>query len=112
MHKGKKILRKFQRTANLLLILDWASRAPFYGTEFMDDAAKRGHKISPGTLYPWLNILVEEGTLSQEEHVVDGKVRKYYSLTSAGLEELGEIKKELEDLNNALLSKNSSMEPE
>ncbi|HMF31995.1 MAG TPA: PadR family transcriptional regulator [Candidatus Lokiarchaeia archaeon] len=103
MPKRNKILRKFQRTMNLVLILDWASRGPFYGTEFMDDCTRRGHKMSPGTLYPWLNLLVEEGILAEQDQVVEGKIRKYYTITPAGQDELAEIKNELADFSHSLL---------
>ncbi|WP_422005627.1 PadR family transcriptional regulator [Roseivirga pacifica] len=41
-------------------------------------------KITEGALYPTLHKLEAEGLLTTETQPVDGRVRKYYSLTKEG----------------------------
>ncbi len=71
-----------------LHILYHAGEAPVYGAWLMEELARHGYEISPGTLYPTLHALAEEGYLTMEARVVEGRVRKYYTLTDAGREAL------------------------
>lgn len=41
-------------------------------------------KEEPGTLYPILHNMEANGLLHKEEKIVEGKVRKYYSITDRG----------------------------
>jgi DNA-binding PadR family transcriptional regulator len=48
-------------------------------------------RLRPGTLYGALDRLTADGLVRVEsEEVVDGRLRRYYRLTSAGAEELAE----------------------
>jgi DNA-binding PadR family transcriptional regulator len=71
-----------------LHILYHAGREPVYGLWLIEELARHGYDLSPGTLYPMLHGLEEEGLLASEKRVVGGKVRKYYMLTDAGQEAL------------------------
>jgi DNA-binding PadR family transcriptional regulator len=71
-----------------LHILYHAGREPVYGLWLIEELARHGYDLSPGTLYPMLHGLEEEGLLASEKRVVGGKVRKYYTLTDAGQEAL------------------------
>lgn len=46
--------------------------------------------MKEGLLYPTLHRMQEKGWLSTEWQVVDGRRRKYYTLTPLGREVLGE----------------------
>jgi DNA-binding PadR family transcriptional regulator len=69
-------------------ILYHATQEPIYGLEMIRELATHGYDLSPGTLYPILHRLEEKGYLVSKEQVVGGKVRKYYTATSAGEEML------------------------
>lgn len=69
-------------------ILYHATQEPIYGLEMIRELATHGYDLSPGTLYPILHRLEEQGYLVSEKQVVEGKVRKYYTATPAGEEML------------------------
>lgn len=81
-----------------LHILYHAGREPVYGLWLIEELARHGYRLSPGTLYPVLHNLEKEGLLTSENRVVDGKVRKYYMLTSAGRESLSQGRGKAEEL--------------
>jgi PadR family transcriptional regulator len=73
-------------------ILHHASIEPIYGAGISEELQQHGYKLSWGTLYPVLHSLTAEGLLSREDWVVDGKVRKYYSITKLGQRALKEAR--------------------
>lgn len=64
----------------------------------MEELMEHGYKLSPGTIYPILKSMVEDGLLTREDKIVNGKVRKYYKNTEKGNELLIELKKNLKSL--------------
>jgi DNA-binding PadR family transcriptional regulator len=56
----------------------------------MDELSNQGYKLSPGTLYPILHSLEQDGFLKSQRMNVEGKIRKYYTTTPAGNKILGE----------------------
>ena len=79
-------------------ILHHAGRERVYGIALIRELHRHGYEISPGTLYPILHDLEKAGYLSREDYVVDGKVRKYYSLTMEGQRALEEAKAKIREL--------------
>jgi len=79
-------------------ILYHAGREPVYGLWLIDELARHGYELSPGTLYPILHRLEEEELLASERRVVEGKARKYYRLTDAGREALDEAREKAMEL--------------
>lgn len=69
-------------------ILYHATQEPIYGLEMIRELATHGYDLSPGTLYPILHRLEEQGYLVSEKEAVEGKVRRYYTATPAGEEML------------------------
>jgi DNA-binding PadR family transcriptional regulator len=67
-----------------LHLLYHASEGPIYGLEMIEELARHGYRVSPGTLYPILHRLTADGYLVQETRVVGGRQRKYYRATRAG----------------------------
>ena len=86
------ILRKLFLGFIQVHILYHAKKEPLYGTFMMEELKKHGYKISAGTLYPLLNKMAEHGLLSRQDRLVDGKIRKYYTITTAGEEILNEAR--------------------
>jgi len=79
-------------------ILYHASRGPVYGLELMEELESHGYQVSPGTMYPILKKLEQNGLLVSEKVTVEGKVRKYYRITGAGSNVLAESKKKIREL--------------
>ncbi|HMK21432.1 MAG TPA: PadR family transcriptional regulator, partial [Terriglobales bacterium] len=79
-------------------LLHHAAEKPIYGVEMMEELSRHGYKLSPGTLYPIFAGLVEAGFLRSDAVVVEGKVRKYYSITSGGRKALAEFKEKIREL--------------
>lgn len=82
--RGFLVLRDLFLGFIKLHILHHAGVAPVYGAWLLEELASHGYELSPGTLYPTLHNLENEGYLTVQEQVVEGRVRKYYSLTEAG----------------------------
>jgi DNA-binding PadR family transcriptional regulator len=81
-----------------LHILYHAGQEPVYGLWLIEELSEHGYRLSPGTLYPILHALQEEKLLTSEARVVEGKVRKYYRLTSAGRKALEAGKQKAQEL--------------
>ena len=84
-------------------ILYHASKEPIYGVEIAKELNRHGYYIGPGTLYPTLHRLEEEGYLKRTSQVVNGKVRKYYEITEQGLNVLNEARKKIRELVDEVL---------
>jgi PadR family transcriptional regulator PadR len=67
-----------------LHILHHAVEGPIFGLGILEDLARRGYRISTGTLYPLLYGLEKKGYISAKE-VRNGKsLRKVYQATPLG----------------------------
>lgn len=85
-----------------LHILHQADQAPFFGSWMIDELSCLGYKLSPGTLYPILHNLESEGLISHYYENVDGKIRKYYSITQTGYDELRQARHYLTELSDVI----------
>ena len=88
----EKILKKLHLGFVQVHVLYHAKKAAFYGTWMIDELLEHGYRISPGTLYPMLHEMTTQGLLSVHSETVNGKVRKYYSITQAGESVLSDAK--------------------
>ncbi len=79
-------------------ILHHAAREPVYGLWLIEELARHGYDLSPGTLYPTLHSLEREGFLSSERRVVGGRLRRYYTATPAGRAALTEARARIAEL--------------
>lgn len=79
-----KLLRKLFLGFIHIHILHHAKEEPIFGAWMLEELRSHGYRISPGTLYPILHSMEEDGLLEKEERNVDGKIRKYYSITHKG----------------------------
>jgi PadR family transcriptional regulator PadR len=84
-------------------ILYHASQKPVYGAWLMRELARHGYDLSPGTLYPTLHALEEEGYLTKRVRVVEGRQRKYYEITERGGMVLAEARQRIADLVREVL---------
>ena len=83
-----QVLRKLFLGFVQVHILYHAGKEPIFGLSMIEELKSHGYEISAGTLYPLLHSMESNGLLQKHEEVVQGKVRKYYTLTAAGQEVL------------------------
>lgn len=86
-----------------LHILHHAAEGQVCGIEMIDELARHGYSLSPGTLYPIFHSLEEGGYLSGEDAVVRGKRRRYYRATRQGEQLLREARTKLQELFHELV---------
>jgi PadR family transcriptional regulator, regulatory protein PadR len=79
-------------------ILHHAAIEPVYGLALIEELGRHGYTISPGTLYPLLHRMEEQGYLQREERLVVGKIRKYYAITEQGRHALAEAQHYIREL--------------
>ncbi len=85
-------------------ILYHATREPVYGLWLIEELRRHGYKLSPGTLYPILHRLEEDGFLKSYSENIGGKIRKYYMTTPKGKGELSKIKEKINELVKEIIS--------
>jgi len=67
-----------------LHVLHQASIAPVFGIGIIEQLAFHGYVLSPGTLYPILHGLEQDGVLRSQVQVVGKKRRRVYAITAQG----------------------------
>ncbi|MGZ8155961.1 MAG: PadR family transcriptional regulator [Burkholderiales bacterium] len=98
MPTSNKILRDVFLAFVRVHLLYHAAQGRIYGLEMIEELRRHGYEIGPGTLYPMLHDLQESGYLESEQEIADGKVRKYYRITSAGRKTFNELKAKIREL--------------
>jgi len=93
-----QILRKFFLGFIQIHILHHAKKDPFYGAWMIEELKEHGYDMSPGTLYPLLHSMESKALLEKEEKTIDGKIRKYYQITTLGNEVLEEARRKAYEL--------------
>ena len=84
-------------------ILHHASEESIYGLAMIEELHRHGYVLSPGTLYPVLHGLEAAGYLTRKDRNVEGKVRKYYTITEAGSVALSEARAMIRELVDEVL---------
>ena len=74
-----------------------------YGVEIIKELESHGYTISPGTLYPILHEMKNDGVLKLQKIIVNGKVRKIYKLTSKGSKTLEKLKRFVTELSKVVI---------
>lgn len=81
-----------------LHVLHHAAEHPVYGQWMIDELARHGYRLSPGTLYPLLAKLEREGYLTSATAREGRTSRKFYTITRKGREGLDVARARLNDL--------------
>ena len=90
-----------------MLVLKLLEEKDMYGYEMIDTLAQRSNNVfemRAGTLYPLLRNLVNQKCLTSYEEEVNGKLRKYYSITLIGRKVLEEKQKTWHEYSSAVIS--------
>jgi DNA-binding PadR family transcriptional regulator len=86
-----------------LHVLHHATEEPIFGFGMIEELARHGYKLSPGTMYPILHGLEKRGLLSSKEALVDGHKRRVYRATPTGRKALKAAKEKVRELFGELI---------
>jgi len=92
------LVRRFRRGAVSVHVLHHAAKGDVHGAWLTEELARHGHRLSPGTLYPLLHRLEDEGLLTGRDEVVDGRVLRRYRVTKQGRQALAELRQVVAEL--------------
>lgn len=81
-----------------LHILHHACESPIFGLGMIDELARHGYRMSPGTLYPLLHGLEARGLLRSEAVLLGHSRRRVYRATAAGRRALLTAKQRVREL--------------
>ncbi|MFA9465167.1 MAG: PadR family transcriptional regulator [Velocimicrobium sp.] len=90
-----------------MLILRLLDEKDMYGYEMIDNLQKRSNNVfqlKAGTLYPLLHSFEDKHFLDAYEKEVNGKIRKYYTITKEGKKYLKNKKEEWQEYSKAVSS--------
>lgn len=90
-----------------MLLLRLLEEKDMYGYEIIETLEKKSNNVftlKAGTLYPLLHSLEEKSYLTSYEDEVNGKTRKYYSITKSGRKYLKNKKDEWNEYQSAVLN--------
>ncbi len=86
-----------------LHVLHHACQEPIFGAGIIEELARHGYRLSPGTLYPLLHGLEERGYLSSSEEIGLRQSRRVYRATHKGRKAMAAAKVKVRELFSELL---------
>lgn len=86
-----------------LHVLHHAVEEPIFGLGMLEELARHGYRISPGTLYPILHGLEKKGYLRSTRQRNGKSLRKVYRATQLGKEALQAAKSKVHELFSELI---------
>jgi PadR family transcriptional regulator PadR len=86
-----------------LHVLHHASEEPVFGLGMVEELARHGYRISPGTLYPLLHGLERKGYLRATQQRSGKSLRKVYRATPLGRKALRAAKSKVRELFGELI---------
>jgi DNA-binding PadR family transcriptional regulator len=86
-----------------LHVLHHAVKEPIFGLGMIEELARHGYRISPGSLYPLLHGLEEKGYLRSTEQRSGRSLRKLYRATPLGRKALDAAKSKVRELFRELI---------
>jgi len=109
MSKTKSDINVFEVDRDLysglirLHVLHHAVEEPVFGLGMIEELARHGYRISPGSLYPILHGLEKKGYLRAKEIRNGRSLRKVYRATPAGRKALTAAKSKVSELFRELM---------
>jgi DNA-binding PadR family transcriptional regulator len=86
-----------------LHVLHHACEEPIFGLGIIEELARHGYKMSPGTMYPILHGLEERGLLRSREVWTNSHRRLVYRATPLGRKALRAAKEKVRELLGELM---------
>ena len=87
-----------------LHILHHAAEGELYGKWMIEELARHGYRMSPGTLYPLLHGLEKKGYLESRRERAGRSIRRLYRATPVGRAALEEAKDKVRELFREILA--------
>jgi PadR family transcriptional regulator, regulatory protein PadR len=81
-----------------LHILHHAAEGEIYGQWMIEELARHGYRMSPGTLYPLLHGMESKGYLESRQERAGRSVRRLYQATPFGREALTVAREKVREL--------------
>ena len=86
-----------------LHVLHHAVEGPIFGLGMIEELARHGYRISPGSLYPLLKGLEKKGYLRSKEERNGKSLRRVYRATKLGAKALEASKNKVRELFHELI---------
>lgn len=86
-----------------LHVMHHATEEPIFGLGMIEELARHGYRISPGSLYPLLHNLEKKGYLRSSDHRNGKSLRKVYRATPLGKQALKAARKKVLELLRELI---------
>jgi PadR family transcriptional regulator PadR len=86
-----------------LYVLHHAAQGPVFGLGMIEELARHGYKVSPGSLYPLLQGLQKKGYLRSTEKRNGKSLRRMYRATPLGRRALAASKSKVRELFHELI---------
>jgi len=86
-----------------LHVLHHAAEGDIYGQWMIEELARHGYRLSPGTIYPLLHGLESKGYLESRQERAGRRIRRLYRATPAGREALELAKRKVRELFREIL---------
>jgi DNA-binding PadR family transcriptional regulator len=83
-------------------VLLHAAREPIFGLAMIKELEHHGYRIGPGTLYPLLHGLERSGLLKSVSEKIEGRRRRVYKITAAGMKALVNARVKVDELYEEL----------
>ena len=108
-HISREILLAFWKVH----ILHHAQERPVYGQWILEELRRHGFQVSPGTLYPLLGRMEQQGLLRvvHKAETTSPKARREYQLTSNGARTLTALKEQVEELHREVVREAARTKP-
>jgi PadR family transcriptional regulator PadR len=109
MSKSKPVVDRVPADRDLysglirLHVLHHAVKEPVFGLGMIEELARHGYKISPGSLYPLLQGLERKGYLKSTELRNGKSLRRVYRATPLGRKALAASKSKVRELFHELI---------
>jgi len=86
-----------------LHVLHHAAEEPIFGLGMIEELARHGYRISPGSLYPLLHGLEKKGYLRSREERNGKSLRRVYRATPRGRKALEAVRRQVRELFRELV---------
>ena len=86
-----------------LHVLHHAVKEPIFGLGMIEELARHGYRISPGSLYPLLQGLEKKGYLRSTEQRSGKSLRRVYRATPLGRKALAASRNKVKELFHELI---------
>ena len=90
-----------------LHILHHACQEPIFGLGMIEELARHGYRLSPGTAYPLLHGLERKGYLRSFTRGTGARARRLYRATPAGRRALEAAKEKVQELFGELFEEDA-----